>query len=89
VKILKLHEIFAPLLGSQRIVLLFRLVPIFIWSSDALCLGGSELFSFDLFLMQRSLFRSKERSLHKLKAGFSKHRLSTLLGIGIIAILRL
>jgi hypothetical protein len=39
--------------------------------------------------MKRSLFRSKERSLHELKAGFSKHGLSTLFGIRIVTILRL
>ena len=89
VKIFELHEILAPLLRSQWVVLLFGVISVFVWSSNALCLGSSEPLTFDLLLMKRSLLGSKERSLHKLKAGFSKHGLSTLFGTGIVTILRL
>jgi len=89
VKIFELHEILAPLLRSQWVVLLFGVISIFVWSSNAICLGSSELLAFDLLLVKRSLFGSKERSLHELKAGFSKHGLSSLFGTGIVTILRL
>lgn len=89
VKIFELHEILAPLLRSQWVVLLFGVISIFVWSSNAICLGSSELLAFDLLLVKRSLLGSKERSLHELKAGFSKHGLSALFGTGIVTILRL
>lgn len=89
VKIFELHEILAPLLRSQWVVLLFGVISIFVWSSNAICLGSSELLAFDLLLVKRSLLGSKERSLHELKAGFSKHGLSALFGTGIATILRL
>jgi hypothetical protein len=51
VKILELHEILAPLLRSQWVVLLFGVVSVFVWSSNALCLGSSEPLTFDFLLM--------------------------------------